>query len=149
DVDPVDRSRLVAAEVGALIAWLGLAVVGHAHKIVPFIGYARLRAQGVTSGGAGGRLLFGDLYHHGAARATLVGGAAGFATALAGLLLGSATVLAVGGATLSATGALVTLNLATGPRRVVRRAATTAPAPAHPQPVGPHPLRRTACPPPP
>jgi hypothetical protein len=120
DVDPADRSRLVAGEVAALVAWLGLAVAGHAHKIVPFIGYTALRARGVTTGPAGRPLLFGDLIHHGVARATLATATAGFAAALIGILAASPAVLAGGGALVSCTGALATVNLAGGPHRAAR-----------------------------
>jgi hypothetical protein len=131
DVAPADRSRLVAAEVAALVAWLGLAVVGHAHKIVPFIAYTALRARGVTMAPTGRPLLFGDLFHHGVARATLVAAVAGFAAALTGILLASPTVLACGGIAISGSGALATINLASGPHRVRRH------HPARPSPAGP------------
>jgi hypothetical protein len=128
DVDPADRSRLVAGEVAALVAWLGLAVVGHAHKIVPFIGYTALRARGVTTGPAGRPLLFGDLFHHGVARATLATLAVGFGGALIGILAASPAVLAGGGALVSCTGALATVNLVDGPRRAARPHRTATPA---------------------
>lgn len=133
DVQPADRSRLVAAEVTALVAWLALAVVGHAHKIVPFIAYTALRARGVTAGPTGRPLLFGDLFHHGVARAALATAAAGFAAAVAGILAASPTVLAGGGALVSLTGALATINLARGLRRT---ASPAAPAPADLVPSG-------------
>src|SRR5581483_2481899 len=57
------RVRLTAGEVVALAGWLGLAVVGHAHKIVPFVGYTALRARGISRAPAGGGpLLFGHLF---------------------------------------------------------------------------------------
>jgi hypothetical protein len=128
DVDPADRSRLVAGEVAALVAWLGLAVVGHAHKIVPFISYTALRSRGVTTGLTGQPLLFGDLFHHGVARATLATATAGFAAAVMGVLAASPAVLAGGGVLVSCTGGLATVNLAVGPRRAARahRTATSA-----------------------
>jgi hypothetical protein len=119
-VDPVERGRLVAAEVAALVAWLGLAVIGHAHKIVPFIGYTALRARGIGTGPGGRPLLFGDLYHHGAARLTFATATVGFAVVVAGILAASAPTLAAGAAAVSVAGALVTSNLATGPRRATR-----------------------------
>src|SRR5690606_13789501 len=88
-VAPVDygtRSRLVSAEIASLAAWLGLAVIGHVHKIVPFIGYSALRARGVTHAPSGKPLMFADLFHPGIARATLVASGAGFALAVAGIL---------------------------------------------------------------
>lgn len=127
DVSWTERSRLVTGEIAALIAWLGLAVVGHVHKIVPFIGYTALRARGVATGPTGGPLLFGDLFDHRVARATLVMGAGGFAVALVGILGASTTLLAVGGVAVSLTGLLATVNLATGPRRASRAASRAAP----------------------
>jgi hypothetical protein len=141
---PVEGARLVAAEVAGLVAWLGLAVVGHAHKIVPFIGYTALRAAGVATAPSGRPLLFGDLFHHGAARVTLVTAASGFATVIAGILAASPTAIAAGGVAVSATGALATANLALGPRRVTRGRRSAAPARA-PTPASLHPSpRRTA-----
>lgn len=131
------RSRLVAAEVAALLAWLGLAVVGHAHKIVPFIGYTVLRARGVTTAPGGRPLLFGDLFHHGAARATLATATTGFAAAVTGVAAASPAAVAAGGVALSATGLLATANLALGPGRAARRAAGAGAAPAAGAPVPP------------
>jgi hypothetical protein len=119
-VTPEVRARIVAAEVASLLAWLGLAVVGHAHKIVPFIAYTGLRARGVATGPSGRPLLFGDLFHHGVARTTFVTGAGGFATAVVAILAASAETLAIAGVAIAATGVLATVNLATGPRRATR-----------------------------
>ncbi len=119
-VEPTTRTRLVAAEIAALAAWLGLAVIGHAHKIVPFIAYTALRARGVTTGPTGRPLLFGDLFHHGAARLTLLVAATGFASTVAGILAASPATVAVGGAAIAVAGVVVTANLATGPRRAAR-----------------------------
>jgi hypothetical protein len=127
-VEPVTRVRLVAAEVAALATWLGLAVLGHAHKIVPFIGYTSLRARGVTTGPTGRPLLFGDLVHHGAARITLVVATIGYSAALTGILAASATVVAAGGVAITTAGVLATTNLATGPRRVTRTRPLTEPS---------------------
>jgi hypothetical protein len=128
DVEPVQRARLVAAEVTALLAWLTLAVVGHTHKIVPFIAYSALRARGVTTGPTGAPLLFGDLFHHPTARASLLGAAAGFAAMLAGVLLASSAVIAFGAVVVAATGLVTMANLGLGPRRAARQAAGVATA---------------------
>jgi hypothetical protein len=120
DLAPADRARLVAVEVAALLAWLGLAVVGHAHKIVPFIAYTALRARGVATAPSGKPLLFSDLFHPGLARATLAAATTGFAVAVLGILVASPTTLAAGGVAISVSGALATINLASGPRRVSR-----------------------------
>ncbi|MCC6226142.1 MAG: hypothetical protein IT195_07040 [Microthrixaceae bacterium] len=117
--DTALRYRLVSAEVAALAAWLGLAVIGHAHKIVPFISYTALRARGVTTGPSGRPLLFADLYHLPTAKLTLGVAVSGFASAVGGLAAASPSAVAVGGALLTLAGVLVTYNLASGPRRVV------------------------------
>jgi hypothetical protein len=115
------RASVVSAEVAALLAWVGLAVVGHAHKIVPFIGYSALRARGVRSGPSGKPLMFADLFHRGAARLTLVLGGAGFGAVVIGILGDAPPVVAVGGLEVAVTGALAAANLGLGPRRVTRR----------------------------
>ncbi|MGH9133439.1 MAG: hypothetical protein ACRDZZ_05850 [Ilumatobacteraceae bacterium] len=120
------RVRLASAEVAALIAWLALAITGHAHKIVPFIGYSVLRARGITEGPGGKPLLFGDLFAKTPARVALGLGAAGFAIVLAGILSGTAMLVALGGGAVAGCGAITTVNLASGPHRV-RRAAMRCP----------------------
>ena len=128
-VSTVWRIRLTAGEVVALAGWLGLAVVGHAHKIVPFVGYTALRARGIAHHpGSGGPLLFGHLFYQWAARAALAGTGGGFAALLAGVLTASPSLLRLGGVLLAATGAAVTANLGAGPVRVRRTAARPAPA---------------------
>jgi len=116
------RARLVSAEVIALAGWLGLAVVGHAHKIVPFIGYTALRARGVSRHPDGAPLLFGHLYDARLARAALAGTAGGFGALVAGILAASSALLGVGGVALAATGVVATANLALGPVAVLRSA---------------------------
>lgn len=127
EVNPGVRSRLVSAEVAALVSWLGLAVVGHAHKIVPFIGYTALRAKGVRTGPGGRPLMFSNLLNANVARATLGTASVGFAAAVIGILSASAPVLAVGGGLISLTGVLATANLATGPRLAIRAARNPTP----------------------
>lgn len=128
-LDSVQRSQVVAAEVAALIGWLSLAIVGHAHKIVPFISYTALRARGVRTNRNGKPLLFGDLYDQRAGWIALVLGGIGFAAIVAGLLSASATTVAVGGVAVAGTGAVATLNLLLGPVRA-RSVPNPAAAPA-------------------
>jgi len=116
DVDTGTRMILVGVEVGALIAWLSLAVAGHAHKIVPFIQYTMLRSRGVDRHPSGRPLLFGDLYRKAPARATLVLLTVGFGLILAGMLTGSVPLAAFGGGSLGISGIVIGLNLAFGPR---------------------------------
>jgi hypothetical protein len=113
------RVRLTSVEVTALAGWLTLAIVGHAHKIVPFISWSSLRARGVTNGPDGTPLLFAHLFHHPTARLTFVAAVTGVAAALVGLAAANSAVLRLGGIALAATGLLALGNLAGGPRRVV------------------------------
>lgn len=117
DVNTSTRSMLVAAEVGSLIAWLGLAVVGHSHKIVPFISYTALRAKGVRQHRSGRPLLFGDLYHKGTAWLTLFMIAPGFLAIVAGTVLGSTEMIAIGGGLVGSAGVVAIANLMVGTRR--------------------------------
>lgn len=122
------RGRLVSAEVAALAAWLGLAVVGHAHKIVPFIVYTTLRAAGVSHDPSGHPLLFTHLYDARVARATLATTVGGFCFLVAGLLVASPGLITAGGIGLAATGVGATANLALHPLRLRRSGAGVASA---------------------
>lgn len=116
DVAPSTRRTLVGVEVGALMAWLALAIVGHSHKIVPFIVYTKLRARGIQHHSSGRPLLFGDLYRRGPAWVTLVLLAGGFGVVLGGMLAGQTSLAAVGGASIGIAGIVAGMNLALGPR---------------------------------
>lgn len=118
-LSPKVRSHLVTAEVASLVAWLGLAVIGHSHKIVPFITFSRLRERGVTTNRHGTPLLFADLFDHKVAVATLAIAASGFALLVAGLAVGVAALVVAGGTLVGIGGAAVALNLGLGPRRAV------------------------------
>ncbi len=125
DVATTTRMRLVTAEVVALTAWLALAIVGHAHKIVPFIGYSTLRARGISTGPSGQPLLFADLFTPALARLSLAVSVGGFALLLVGVLAGSSAAVAAGGVGVAFSGAVTTFNLVAGPRRVRAAAATS------------------------
>jgi hypothetical protein len=99
DVSAADRARMVSAEVAALVGWLGLATLGHAHEVAP----RGDRAARLTLGGAGG----------------------GFAAAIAGILVASPATVAVGGVAIAVTGVLATGNLASGRRPAVASRATS------------------------
>jgi len=114
------RSRLTTLEVAALVSWLGLAVIGHAHKIVPFVAWSSLKSRGVSTGPGGGPLLFADLFHHPTARATYGAATAGVAAVLSGAATGNGAVLRIAGILLAAAGVLAVANLGLGPLRVVR-----------------------------
>ncbi len=112
------RANLVSAEVAALTAWLGLAIVGHSHKIVPFIGYSALRAQGITQAPGGGPLMFSHLWRVGPATAALVAGTGGFGAIVTGLLIDASVWVAAGGLALTACGLITAANLVLTPRQV-------------------------------
>ncbi len=115
-VGPSTRSTLVAAEVASIMGWLALAVVGHSHKIVPFIVYTRLRSQGIRLHRSGRPLLFGDLYRKRPAYLVLVTLATGFTAVLLGIVGVSAQAAAVGGVLIAVAGVTATLNLILGRR---------------------------------
>lgn len=114
------RGRLVTAEVLALILWLALAVLGHSHKIVPFISWNRLRARGVTTGRDGRPLLFSHLVNATMARVTFALAVLGAATALAGVLSATPWPVRVGGISLAFAGVVAVANLTSGPLLMIR-----------------------------
>jgi nitrite reductase (NO-forming) len=116
---------LAAAAVTAFAGWLLEALVGHAHKVVPFITWSALRARGITATTAGQPLGFADLYDHRAAAAIYALVTAGIAGACTGFGFSWSVGLAVGGALLAAAGATAAVNLSVIPARMLRRAAAT------------------------
>ncbi|MBI2170090.1 MAG: hypothetical protein HYU28_11430 [Actinobacteria bacterium] len=120
-VAPATRVRLVSAEVAALAGWLALAVVGHAHKIVPFISWTALRSRGIQQLHEGGpQLLFADLYDARVARATYATAATAAPALVAGLVTGAPVLVGASGVLFAITGALALANLGLGPTRVAR-----------------------------
>ena len=135
------RTRLVSAEVAALFSWIALAVVGHAHKIVPFISWGLLRNLGISQKADGRPVLFADLYDDRLARATYASGAAGSALIVGGLLSGTAPAVVAGALLYSLCGAIALGNLGLGPGHAVRQivhglaAAGGAATPVAPTPI--------------
>ena len=120
--DHPEGMALVAAAVAAVGGWLLVTLVGHLHKVVPFIAWSALRARGVRVGREGRPLRFADLYDHtaaGAAYGLVVGGVV---AVVAGLASRTPVVTEVGGWLLVATGVTVAVNLASAPLRLLRRA---------------------------
>ncbi|HET9733119.1 MAG TPA: hypothetical protein VFP54_10630 [Acidimicrobiales bacterium] len=115
------RSRMVSAEIASLAAWLGLALIGHAHKVVPFIAWGILRARGFRAAPDGSPLLFSHLWDRRLARCTCVAAASGFGAVVAGLAGGWVAPVATAGPLLSIAGLLALANLGLGPVRVARR----------------------------
>jgi hypothetical protein len=128
-VMPGDRHvgmALAAAAVTAFAGWLLEALVGHAHKVVPFIGWSVLRGRGVVAGPAGRPLGFGDLYDHRVAAGSYALVTAGIAAVCAGFGATEPAVLAAGGAMLAAAGLATAANLAVGPALLLRKLPRTA-----------------------
>ena len=136
---------LVAAAMAAGGGWLLEALVGHAHKVVPFIVWSLLRSQGTPSGPSGKPLMFADLYHHGWAAATYGTVTAGIAALCAGLGASWPPAIAAGGVLLAATGVVAAANLSTRPLhlRTAARAGTDVPAAATTQRTEPATERST------
>lgn len=122
DISTATRTHLVSAEVMALTAWLGLAIIGHVHKIIPFIGYQLLRSRSIATGPTGRPLLFSDLYSRRPAIAALTLGSAGSSAIIVGLLAARGVAVMTGALLLAVTAIVTALNLLAGPRRVLRHA---------------------------
>lgn len=113
---------LAAAAVAAFSGWLLEALVGHAHKVVPFIVWSALRARGVDTNRAGKQLMFADLYDHHWAVVSYGLVTAGIGAMCIGLALPLSVAIAVGGGLLVATGLVVAANLSVTPNRVLAAA---------------------------
>lgn len=119
---PADHHAGVALLAGALAAfagWLLEALVGHVHKVVPFIVWSALRGRGIATGSSGRPLMFADLYDHVWAAVSF-----GLVTAgIAGLCVGLGATLpaatAAGGSLLALTGIVVVANLSVVPARML------------------------------
>ena len=122
-------SALVSAAMVASGGWLLEALVGHAHKVVPFIAWSLLRSAGARNGPSGKPLMFADLYHHGWAGATYGTVTTGIAALCAGLGASWTPAIAVGGALLAATGILAAANLSARPLHLLTAARTGADLP--------------------
>jgi hypothetical protein len=117
---------LIASAVAALAGWILEALVGHAHKVVPFIVWSALRSRGVDKNRDDKPLMFGDLYGHGWAGVTYGLVTAGLAALCVGFGASIAWVLALGGGLLSLTGVVLALNLSLTPLRMLSRARSTS-----------------------
>jgi hypothetical protein len=110
---------LIGAAMVACGGWLLEALVGHAHKVVPFIVWSLLRSEGARNGPSGKPLMFADLYHHGWAGATYGTVTAGIAMLCTGLGASWAPAIAAGGVLLAATGIVAAGNLSARPVRLL------------------------------
>lgn len=143
------QTALVAAAVCAFGGWLLETLVGHAHKVVPFIGWSAIRARGTTTDPTGKPIMFSDLYDHTWAAIAYGLVTAGIAALCIGLGSGMTVATEVGGGCFVGVGLVVAANLSIAPLRMMsaplgsaadgpRQEVTAAAAgPAHPtRPVG-------------
>lgn len=119
---------LVAGAVAAFAGWLLETLVGHAHKVVPFIMWSALRAKGTATGPSGRPLLFADLYDHHWAAATYAVLTAGIGLLCVGLAGQIPPLTAVAGGLLAVTGLVVAANLSVRPLRMLTVPAVPSPA---------------------
>lgn len=110
---------LMAAAVTAFSGWLLVALVGHAHKIVPFILWSALRRRGVDEKADGTRLMFGDLYDHRWAGVVYGLVTAGVAAVCLGFAASTSIAIAIGGGLFVVTGLCVAVNLSMTPIRLL------------------------------
>ena len=110
---------LVAAAVTAFSGWLLVALVGHAHKVVPFILWSALRGRGIDKKADGTPLMFADLYDH--RWAAIVYGlvTAGVGAVCLGFAASSSIAIAIGGGLFVVTGLCVVTNLSMAPTRLL------------------------------
>ena len=106
---------LVAASVCAFGGWLLETLVGHTHKVVPFIGWSALRARGIRQSPAGRQLMFADLYDHTWAAVAYGLVTAGIAALCIGLASSTPIATTLGGGLFVATGIVVAANLSSSP----------------------------------
>ena len=139
-VSPELRERLVAVEVGSVAMWILLAVLGHVHKIVPFIVWGQLRKRGITKTPEGKPLLFAHLFNLPLAKVTLVAATTAAICLLTGLARQSATPAKAAGILFALVGIMAMVNLVSGPLLVIRNhnahlVETTAKSEAMPSPA--------------
>jgi len=136
-VDPSLRMRLGTAEVAALASWLGLAIIGHSHKIVPFITYSLLRSKGINLHKSGRPLLFGDLYNKKVAWGVFVAAVAAFTGVITGTLLGERTLMSASGILIVCIAVTLTTNFVVATRSARSSGGAGTPTPMQGQQPNP------------
>lgn len=125
---PHDHHRgvaLVAAAIAAFAGWLLETLVGHVHKVVPFIGWSVLRAKGVNKNVSGTPLMFADLYDHRWACVTYGLVTTGIAALCLGLAATIPDATAAAGGLFVVTGVVVAANLSANPNHLLAPLRTT------------------------
>lgn len=114
------RIRATSASVAAVAMWVTLAVIGHSHKIVPFITWTAMRKRGISKKPDGKPVLFGDLFNRSIARTSFGLSLTAGVSLISGILGAKAVLISLGGLLLAACGVVTAANLAFWPRVVVR-----------------------------
>jgi hypothetical protein len=110
---------LAAAAVTSFVGWLLVALVGYAHKVVPFIVWSALRGRGIKKNADGTPLMFADLYDHRWAGIVYGLVTAGVAAVCVGFATSTSIAIAIGGVLLAVTGLCVAVNLSLIPVRLL------------------------------
>ncbi len=121
-----DSAALASAAIAAFGGWLLETLVGHAHKVVPFIAWSLLRARGIDKNASGSSLMFADLYSRRLAGLAYALVTVGIGALCAGLATSAAAAVALSGALVAATGIVAGANLSLVPARMLL--ARSAPA---------------------
>lgn len=111
-------STLSAACVAAFAGWVLLAFLGHLHKVIPFVLWSKFRSNGIARNGAGGQLVFGDLYVGAAAAAAYALVASGTALVVAGLVMLQALLISFGGLLIALSALVMLSNFSLTPWRL-------------------------------
>jgi hypothetical protein len=121
DVTTAMRSVLVAAEVMALSGWLVIAIVSHAHKIVPSLIARSLREHGMLLSPQGMPLIAADVSSSSAGHVAvgLLSGA--WTLGVIALLAQSSWLFAFAGGLIAVSAVVAVANLAFGGRRLRRK----------------------------
>lgn len=114
------RIRVTSASVAAVAMWVTLAVIGHSHKIVPFITWTTLRKRGISKKPNGKPVLFGDLFSRSLARTSFGISLTAGVSLVSGILGAKPVLITLGGLLLAACGVVTAANLALWPRVVIR-----------------------------
>ncbi|MEO9180834.1 MAG: hypothetical protein ABI298_04190 [Acidimicrobiales bacterium] len=109
---------LSASAVTAIGGWLLVAMVGHAHKVVPFILWSALRGRGIEKKDDGTPLMFADLYDHRGAALVYGTVTLGVGALCVGYAASNSTALVIGGGLLILTAICVLVNLSLRPTRL-------------------------------
>lgn len=114
------RIRTASVSVAAIAMWVTLAVIGHSHKIVPFITWTAMRKKGISKKPDGKPVLFGDLFSKSLARTSLGISVTAGVSLLSGIAGAKPALISLGGLLLAACGVVTVANLAFWPRIIVR-----------------------------